>query len=161
MLQFALSFAHVHKHDLAFSGFGRTNVESLRHAGPPRQAVTQLPARLADHDDNCPICFSGLLLSNSSLPDASVNLHLPQFAETDRAFNPVSDRVFQQRHAAFLALAPPPSEAFAAPSVFAAGHVLRSAAQGACVTWCATALRARLRPPSPLSSGRLIPRFGR
>ncbi|MDI4232720.1 hypothetical protein OZ411_07840 [Bradyrhizobium sp. Arg237L] len=52
MLQFALSFAHVHKHDLAFSGFGRTNVESLRHAGPPRQAVTQLPARLADHDDN-------------------------------------------------------------------------------------------------------------
>ncbi|TAI66709.1 hypothetical protein [Bradyrhizobium sp. Leo170] len=37
MLQFALSFAHVHKHDLAFSGFGRTNVESLTlgHHGKP------------------------------------------------------------------------------------------------------------------------------
>lgn len=107
MLQLALSFAHVHKHDLAFSGFGRTDGDSLRHARPTRQAATQLPARLADHDDNCPICFSGFLLSNSSLPDAPEGPKPLQFADIDHALNPVSDRVIKPRHPAFLSRAPP------------------------------------------------------
>jgi len=72
LLQLALSFAHVHKHDLAFSGFNRSDVVSAGPARPTRQAVTQQPSRLADDDDHCPICFSGFLLSNSSLPDAPV-----------------------------------------------------------------------------------------
>ena len=107
MLQLALSFAHVHKPDLAFSGFDRFDVASVRQARSTRQAVTQLPTRLADDDDHCPICFSGFLLSNSSLPDPPATPPSLQFAEIDRAFNPVSYRVIQPRHAAFLSRAPP------------------------------------------------------
>jgi len=57
--------------------------------------------------DHCPICFSGFLLSNSSLPDAPAHPRLLQFPEIDLTFNPVSDRVSQPRHAAFLSRAPP------------------------------------------------------
>jgi hypothetical protein len=108
MLQVALSFAHVHRHDLAFSRFDRSDA-SVRHAWSRQQAAEQLPSRLADDDDRCPICFSGFLLSNSSLPDAPVSRHSLQFDEIDRAFNPVSNRVFQPRHAAYLSRAPPAS----------------------------------------------------
>ena len=104
MLQLALSFAHVHRLDLALSGYDRTDVASVKHA---LQIAQQLPARLADDDDHCPICFSGFLLSNSSLPDPPATPPSLQFAEIDRAFNPVSYRVIQPRHAAFLSRAPP------------------------------------------------------
>jgi hypothetical protein len=107
MLQLALSFAHVHKHDLAFSGFDRSGVMDAGLARPTQQAVTQQPSRLADDDDHCPICFSGFLLSNSSLPDAPLTLRSLQFAEIDRRFNPVSHQVVQPRHVAFLSRAPP------------------------------------------------------
>jgi hypothetical protein len=107
LLQFVLSFAHVHKHDLAVSGYDRTDVASIGHAGPTRQAVEQVPARLADDDDHCPICFSNFLLSSSSIPDAPANQQSLQFAEIDGAFTPISDRVFQPRHAAFQSRAPP------------------------------------------------------
>jgi hypothetical protein len=106
-LQLALSFAHVHKHDLALSGFDRSHVVSISHAGSAQQAVKRLPSRLADDDDRCPICFSGFLLSNSSLSDAPAKPHSLEFAEIDRAFNPVSDRVVRPRQAAFLSRAPP------------------------------------------------------
>jgi hypothetical protein len=76
-------------------------------APPTLQAAEQLPARLADDDDHCPICFSGFLLSNSSLPDAPAYPHSLQFAEVDPALNPVSNRVFQSRYAAFRSRAPP------------------------------------------------------
>ena len=107
VLQFALSFAHVHEHDLAFSGFDRSDVVSVRHARSTQQVAELLPVRLADDDDHCPICFSGFLLSNSSLPDAPANPPALQFAEIDRAFNSISDRVPQPRHAAFQSRAPP------------------------------------------------------
>src|SRR5438132_7609084 len=89
VLQLALSFAHVHKHDLALSGSHRSDVLSVRHARSTQQVTEQLPARLADDDDLCPICFSGFLLSNSSLPDAPANPPSLLVAEIDRAFNPV------------------------------------------------------------------------
>jgi hypothetical protein len=107
LVQFVLSFAHIHKHDIAFSRSDRSDVVSLTHARSMPQAATQQPSRLADDDDHCPICFSGFLLSNSSLPDAPVTLRSLQFAEVDCRFNPVSDQVFQPRHVAFLSRAPP------------------------------------------------------
>jgi hypothetical protein len=106
-LQLALSFAHVHKHDLVSSGFGRTDVVNVAHGRPGLQVAEQLPARLADDDDHCPICFSGFLLSNSSLPNALAHPHSLQFPEIDLTFNPVSDWAFRPRHAAFLSRAPP------------------------------------------------------
>jgi len=107
MLQLALSFAHVHKHDLAFSRFDRTDAVSVAHGRPGLQVAKQLPARLADDDDHCPICLSSFLLSNSSLPDAPTHLRSLQFDDIDLAFNPVSDLAFQPRHAAFQSRAPP------------------------------------------------------
>jgi hypothetical protein len=107
VLQLVLSFAHIHKHDLAFSGVGRSDAVSAISQAKLRQVAERLPARLADDDDNCPICFSGFLLSNSSLPDAPAGPNPLQFAEIDPAFNPVSDQVSRPRHAAFLSRAPP------------------------------------------------------
>jgi hypothetical protein len=107
LVQLVLSFGHIHKHDIAFSRSDRSDVVSLTHARSMPQAATQQPSRLADDDDHCPICFSGFLLSNSSLPDAPVTLRLLQLAEVDCRFNPVSDQVFQPRHVAFLSRAPP------------------------------------------------------
>jgi hypothetical protein len=106
-LQLALSFAHVHKHDLAFSGFAHADVVSVAYARSTQRAVEQLPSPLADDDDHCPICFSGFLLLNSSLPEALASPRPLQFAEIDRAFNPVSDGMFRPRHPAFLSRAPP------------------------------------------------------
>ena len=106
-LQLALSFGHVHKHDLALSRLDLAGVASVAHARSARQAVEQLPSRLAGDDDHCPICFSGFLLSNSSLPDPAANQRSLKFAEIDRAFNPAAYRVFQPRHAAFQSRAPP------------------------------------------------------
>jgi hypothetical protein len=106
-LQLALSFAHLHKHDLAVPRIDRTDIVGVTHARPGLHFAERLPARLTDDDDNCPICFSGFLLSTSSLPDAPSSLNPLQFAEIDRAFNPVSDRMIRPRHAAFRSRAPP------------------------------------------------------
>jgi hypothetical protein len=107
LVQLVLSFAHVHKHGLAAAGIGRADFARVAHAPARLQVAEQLPTRLADDDDHCPICFSGFLLSNSSLPDAPATLRSLKFAEIDRASHPVSDRVIQPRRAAFLSRAPP------------------------------------------------------
>lgn len=107
-LQLVLSFAHIHKHDLAVPRIDRTDIVGVTHARPGLHFAERGPARLTDDDDdNCPICFSGFLLSTSSLPDAPARLNPLQFAEIDRAFNPVSDRIIRPRHAAFRSRAPP------------------------------------------------------
>jgi hypothetical protein len=111
LVQLVLSFAHIHKHDIAFSRSDRFDVASLTHARSMPQAATQEPSRLADDDDHCPVCFSGFLLSNSSLPDARANSRSLQFVEIDRSFVAVSDQVFQPRHVAFLSRAPPSPDA--------------------------------------------------
>jgi hypothetical protein len=107
MLQLALSFAHVHQHDLASSGFNRADIASVGQNRSALQTLEKLPSRLADDEDRCQICFSSFLLSNSSLPAAPAHPHSLQFAAIDRAFNPVSDRIFRQRRAGFLSRAPP------------------------------------------------------
>jgi hypothetical protein len=106
-LQLVLSFSHIHEHDLAVPRIDRTDIVGVTHARPGLHFAERLPARLIDDDENCPICFSGFLLSNSSLPDAPSSLNPLQFAEIDRAFNPVSDQMVRPRNAAFRSRAPP------------------------------------------------------
>jgi hypothetical protein len=98
-LQLALSFAHIHKHDLAVPRIDRTDIVGVTHARPGLHFAERLAARLTDD--------SGFLLSNSSPPDAPSSLNPLQFAEIDRAFNPASDRMIRSRHAAFRSRAPP------------------------------------------------------
>lgn len=107
MLQLALSFAHVHRHDLASSGFDRADVVSVGRAHATLRAVQQLPSRLADDDDRCPICFSSFLLANSSLSAAPAGQHSVQFVALGRVFSPFYGRLFLRRHTAFLSRAPP------------------------------------------------------
>lgn len=106
-LQLALSFAHVHKHDLAVPKMDSTDIIGVTSARPGLQFAERVPARLTDDSDNCPICFSGFLLSNASVSNAPAGLNQLQFAEIDRAFNRLSDRVIKPRRAAFLSRAPP------------------------------------------------------
>jgi hypothetical protein len=106
-LQLVLSFAHLHKHDLAVPRIDCTDIVGVTHARPELHFAERVPARLTDDDDNCPICFSGFLLSTSSLPDAPSSLNPLQFAKIDRAFNPVSDRMIRPRNTAFRSRAPP------------------------------------------------------
>ncbi|QOZ24050.1 hypothetical protein XH93_10985 [Bradyrhizobium sp. CCBAU 51753] len=73
-LQLVMSFAHVHKHDVTFSGRARLNVASIGQVRPQRQAAEWHPSRLADDDENCTICFSSFLLANSSIPYAPAKL---------------------------------------------------------------------------------------
>lgn len=107
MLQLALSFAHVHNHDLASSGFDRTDIASVGHDRSTLQALEKLPSRLADDEDRCQICFSSFLLSNSSLPAAPASQHSVQFVALGRVFSPFYGRLFLRHHTAFLSRAPP------------------------------------------------------
>jgi hypothetical protein len=103
----ALSFAHIHNHDLGLSRLDYANVVSVKRARSGEQAAEQLPTRLADDDEHCPICFSSFLLSNSSIPDKPANPSSLEFRFVDRSVNPGSYGVFQSRRAAFLSRAPP------------------------------------------------------
>lgn len=107
MLQLALSFAHVHKHDLASSRFDRAEIASVGHDRSAMQALEKLPSRLADDEDRCQICFSSFLLANSSLSAAPASQHSVQFVALGRVFNPLYGRLFLRRHPVFLSRAPP------------------------------------------------------
>ena len=106
MLQFALAFDHIHKRDLGFVGSSRADTISVAHAGAGLRAE-QLPVRLTDDDEFCPICFSSFLLSNSSLPVAAVHPHALEFAALDPPFTSFSDRIARPRYTAFLSRGPP------------------------------------------------------
>ena len=106
-LQLVLSYSHIHKQELVVPRIDRADAVGVTHAHGAPQLAERQPSRLSDDEDHCPICFSGFLLSNSSLPDASANPAWSQLAEIDRPLNPVSDPVLRPRHAAFLSRAPP------------------------------------------------------
>ena len=106
-LQLVLSFAHIHRHDLAFSRFDQLSVASVKHARSHPQAARQLPSRLADDEEHCTICFSSFLLASSSIPDAPLHPALRGFGDIDRSAKPVFTIPFQPRRAAFLSRAPP------------------------------------------------------
>lgn len=107
LLQLALSFAHVHKHDIVPSEHDRTEMASVGHALGMRQAFEKLPVRVADDDDHCLICFSNFLISGSSIPDTPADPRLLKVAAITRAFTKISDRLFEPRHSAFQSRAPP------------------------------------------------------
>jgi hypothetical protein len=59
-LQLALSFGHLHSHDIFPSGIALAKTHTA--------GSWQSPSNLADDDDLCPICFSGSLLATSFVP---------------------------------------------------------------------------------------------
>lgn len=108
-LQLALSFGHIHRHDIAYSGLAHSGIGVV--AGS--QALTklkfskQLPSPLADGDEYCPICFSTLLLATSFIPDAPQHSPSSDFKPIDRFFGRAFDLVIGSDRAPFQSRAPP------------------------------------------------------
>jgi hypothetical protein len=126
-LQFALSFGHMHRHDIVASTIIPPTIISPNIVSPNivssnivdsqivagRQAPArldlsrQLPSGLADDDDLCWICFSAQLLATSFIPDAPEPSPSFDFKDADRSFGHVADRVPTSRRAPFQSRAPP------------------------------------------------------
>jgi hypothetical protein len=126
-LQFALSFGHMHRHDIVASTIipptiispnivssnivSSNIVDSQTVAGrqaPARLDLSrQLPSGLADDDDLCWICFSAQLLATTFIPDAPEPSPSFDFKDADRSFGHVADRVPTSRRAPFQSRAPP------------------------------------------------------
>jgi hypothetical protein len=114
-LQLALSFGHVHRHDIAYPSLAYS--KSLAHSKVGDLAASQalanqklskqLPSPLADDDENCPICFSTLLLATSFVPDAPQLSPSSGFTDVDRFFGRSFDIVFGSDRAPFQSRAPP------------------------------------------------------
>jgi hypothetical protein len=112
-LQFALSFGHVHRHDIvdpnAFPNLAYTKIDVLAgaHAPAKLEVSKQLPSGLADDDGACPICLSTLLLSTSFIPDAPRYSPSSESRDADRVVGHIYDIVFETRRAPFQSRAPP------------------------------------------------------
>jgi len=105
-LQLALSFGHVHRHDIA-SAYSRTGVVAGSQAPAKLKLSEQLPSPLADDDANCPVCFSALLLASSFIPDAPQYSPSSDFRDVDGFFGRTFDLIFRADRAPFQSRAPP------------------------------------------------------
>jgi hypothetical protein len=108
-LQLALSFGHVHRHDLAYPNvaYSKIDVVTGRQASTRPEISKQLPSKLADDDDHCLICFSTVLLASSFIPDAPQHSLSSDFKDVDRFSGRVFDIVLGQDRAPFQSRAPP------------------------------------------------------
>jgi hypothetical protein len=118
-LQFALSFGHIHGHDVGYPGLAYSKASSSKQSaskasipagsqGLARQKLSnQFPPPLADDDENCPICFSALLLATSFIQDAPQHSPSPDFTDVDRFFRRTHDLIFGPDRAPFQSRAPP------------------------------------------------------
>lgn len=72
-LQFGMSHGHIHARDFTGPGIHHSTADVAgAWRGPMKQqSVARLPAKLADDDEDCPICFSGFLLATSFIADAA------------------------------------------------------------------------------------------
>jgi len=108
-LQLALSFGHIHRHDIAYPGLAYSKIgDSAEFQALAKQKLSkQLPSPLADDDANCPICFSTLLLAASFMPDAPRHSPSFDFKDADRFFGRTFDLNFGPDRAPFQSRAPP------------------------------------------------------
>jgi hypothetical protein len=123
-LQFALSFGHIHRHDIVgshivssnivFSNIVASNIVDSRidtvagRPAPVRLDLSKpLPSGLADDDELCWICFSAQLLATSFIPDAPRPSPSFSVKDVDRSFGRAADIVPTSRRAPFQSRAPP------------------------------------------------------
>jgi len=108
-LQLALSFGHVHRHDIVDPNLVSSKIDVVAgwQAHGKLEVSKQLPSRLADDDESCPICFSASLLSTSFVPDASRHSPSFEFKDLDRFVGSAFDVALGSPRAPFQSRAPP------------------------------------------------------
>jgi hypothetical protein len=108
-LQLALSFGHIHRHDIAYPSLAHSKIGVLAgsQALANQKLSKQFPSPLADEDENCPICFSTLLLATSFIPDPPQHSPSSDFKDVDRFFGRTFDLIFGSDRAPFQSRAPP------------------------------------------------------
>jgi hypothetical protein len=109
MLQFGMSYGHIHARDFTGGGIHRSTPDVAREwRGPMKQqSAARLPAKLADDDEHCPICFSGFLLATSFIPDAAQASLSFDLTDAGHPFALTFDGVLKTRRAPFQSRAPP------------------------------------------------------
>ena len=107
ILQILLCFGHVHVH--APEGSAVSGVTAAGSAQTlPTSLVSQAhPAGLDDDEEPCSICFSGFLLSTTSLPDAPGHSPLFDIAGAGSQFISIPRAVSELRRSAFFSRGPP------------------------------------------------------
>jgi Protein of unknown function (DUF2946) len=108
-LQFGMSYRHIHARDFTDLGIHRSTSD-VAHAwlGPmEQQSAARLPAKLAEDDEDCPICFSGFLLTTSYIPDAAQASPSLDLTDAGHPFALTFDGVLKTHRAPFQSRAPP------------------------------------------------------
>jgi hypothetical protein len=113
-LQLAMSFGHVHRHDIVDPNAAYPNVVYSKidvfagvQAPAKLEVAKQFPSGLGDDDGACPICLSTLLLSTSFIPDAPRYSPSSEFRDADRVVRHIHAIVFETHRAPFQSRAPP------------------------------------------------------
>lgn len=118
-LQLAMSFGHIHRHDIvdpnaaypnvAYPKVAYSKIDVFAGAQAPTklEVAQQFPSGLADDDGACPICLSTLLLSTSFIPDAPRYSPSSEFRDADRVVRHIYDSVLETHRAPFQSRAPP------------------------------------------------------
>jgi hypothetical protein len=108
-LQFGMSFGHIHAPDFTGQGIYRSTADAAHawHGPMKRQSAARLPAKLADDDEDCPICFSGFLLATSFIPDAAQASPSLDLKHAGHPFAFTFDGVLKTHRAPFQSRAPP------------------------------------------------------
>lgn len=108
-LQFALSFGHIHPHDIfgPNTAYSTSDAANGWHKSGRLEASARLPVKLADDDDHCPICLSTFLLGTSFIPDAPRPLLPSQSVDIDRLIASAFNGPVQAQRGPFQSRAPP------------------------------------------------------
>jgi hypothetical protein len=108
-LQLALSFGHIHRHDMIGSSFAysKSKVIGGWETSTGVEVRKQLPAGAVDDDEHCLICFSALLLSTSFISDGPQHSPSSDFNDIDHSFDRTFDIVFGADRRPFQSRAPP------------------------------------------------------
>jgi hypothetical protein len=108
-LQLALSFGHIHRHDIIGSSFAhsRSKVIGGWETSTSVEVRKQLPSGAVDDDEHCLICFSALVLSTSFISDGPHHSPSSDFNDIDHSFDRTFDIVFGTDRRPFQSRAPP------------------------------------------------------
>jgi hypothetical protein len=108
-LQLALSFGHIHRHDIIGSSFAysKSKVVGGWETSIRAEVRKPLPSGAEHDDEQCLICFSALLLTTSFISDGPQHSPSSDFNDIDHSFDRAFDIVFGTDRSPFQSRAPP------------------------------------------------------